>query len=152
MSSETPSFRLWPVNSTFDYLPSVLVSKPPYYICHTFFTSIPDVPSNTYSHISFCLPPSTTEEPYLHNSPITCPHTSVCTQLIPMQSSLTSRLQNLSRPLGAIRQRQSDNLIVPGEFDLIVNQHTLQIPPSSSQKPSQNWGHHSHSPKSPEAH
>ncbi len=33
MSSETPSFKLWPVNSTFVYVPSALMPKfPPLYV------------------------------------------------------------------------------------------------------------------------
>lgn len=49
MSSDTPSFKLWPVNSTLVYsCVSKHVAREPR-MCPTFFTSIPGVPSKTYN-------------------------------------------------------------------------------------------------------
>jgi hypothetical protein len=130
MSSDTPSFRLWPVNSTFVYLPSAHLSLS-FSPCMPYLLNINA--RRAFEHlvaISFCLPQPTSSRTLPAQQP---DHLSVLVSMYSIDSllrPLTSRLQNLSRPLGAIRQRQSHNLIVPREFDLSPDQHTLPIPSS----------------------
>jgi hypothetical protein len=130
MSSDTPSFRLWPVNSTFVYLPSAHLSLS-FSPCMSYLLNINA--RRAFEHliaISLCLAQPTSSRTLPAQQP---DHLSVLVSMYSIDSlwrPLTSRLQNLSRPLGAIRQRQSNNLIVPREFDLSTDQHTLPIPSS----------------------
>jgi hypothetical protein len=99
MSSDTPSFKLWPVNSTL-----------------VFLTSIPVVPSKTYVVVRLRHRRRRQNEVPGQQRDFLIAMSAFSS--LPRLVSLTSSFQNLTRALGAIRQRQGHDLVVPGELDL----------------------------------
>lgn len=82
---------------------------------HTLLTSMPDVPSKTWSTISI-----RSREMRLHDVPERQRGFLSIISPTPLHgvSRPTSSFQNLARALGAIGQRQRHNLVVPRELDL----------------------------------
>jgi hypothetical protein len=99
MSSETPSFRLWPVNSTL-----------------VFLTSIPVVPSKTYVVVR--LRHDGRQQNDVPEQRRGFLAWILVLSLLHKMVSLTSSFQNLTRALGAIGQRQRHDFVVSGELDL----------------------------------
>jgi hypothetical protein len=129
MSSETPSFKLWPVNSTLDcdnvsFCPMLYTQEAPY-LLHidargAFENLIANQPLS-------CL--TRPRKLYLHNSTVSyCPDISVQFASPPLPYQHTSGLQDLTGSLRAIRQRQGNNLIVSWEFNLFDHSISSFLP------------------------
>lgn len=150
MSSETPSFKLWPVNSTFVCLPSALVPTSP----SLYMPYLLDI--NARRAFEYLNPISPTTQPARRPGAIPAqqldhlPHSSEIIQLThcSMHSPLASKTcPDLSEPSGSVKVTISLYL---GNLTYIPSAHPLHLPLPSFL--SRHWDYHSHSPKSPKVH
>jgi hypothetical protein len=105
MSSDTPSFRLWPVNSTFVYIPSAHLSLS-FSPCMPYLLNINARRAFEHLIAISVYHNQPAQEPYLHNSPITYPDSSAYTQLTHCSGHLplaSKTCPDLSVPSGSVK-------------------------------------------------